>query len=250
MESLSLEGKVALVTGAAKGIGKVIVEKLVTQGSTVYVNSKSSRNIDEWCREFSEKSKGSALPLYFDVTDEKGCKSAILSIRKEQGGLDILINNAGIVSYEMLGMVKLSDFRQMLEVNVVGPLNLIQLASRVMGRRATPSIINISSAVAVQGVEGQVAYSSSKGALISMTRSAAKELAPKGIRVNAIAPGMVATDRLQDASQKGFSEKVNDIRMGEMVHPEEVADLCVYLSSNISKSVTGQVISIDGALKL
>jgi 3-oxoacyl-[acyl-carrier protein] reductase len=245
-----LDSKIALVTGASKGIGKAIALKLAENGAFVYANSRESDNFNDWAKDTRSEVRGQIEPIYFDVTDEQACKAAILQIKKEKGGLDILINNAGIVSYEMLGMVSTPSFREMLEVNVVAPLNLIQLCNRIMAKRSHPSIINITSIVAEKGVEGQVAYASSKGAIISMTKSAAKELATKGIRVNAIAPGMVSTERLVEAAQRGFENKINDIRMGRMVTPEEVADLCVFLSSDSSKSITGQVIGIDGSMKL
>lgn len=241
-----LTNKVALITGASKGIGKAIAERYAEEGATVYANAREEGGIDEWAKVLSEDHGVPVNPLYFDVRDEKAIRENIMKIKKQSGGIDILVNNAGVVSYEMLAMINANHFREMFEVNVVAVIQLIQLVSRLMQRQKSGSIINISSIVGVEGVSGQLAYSATKGAVISLTKSAAKELVVNNIRVNAVAPGMINTERLSQVLTEKFSDRVNSIGMGRLGEPSEVADTCVYLGCDLSKYVTGQIIKVDG----
>jgi len=242
-----LKGKVCLVTGAGKGIGKAIAERFAEEGAVVYANARTGGSIDQWAKACAERNQTEVIPVYFDVTDYDKVKAAIMQIKKDHQKIDVLVNNAGMVTYELLGMVEAAKMREMLEVNVVAVLQLIQLVSRIMVRQQSGSIINISSIVATKGSKGQVAYSATKGAVISMTKSAAKELVGKNIRINAIAPGMVATERFIDVFEKNFKEKMNDVGMGRLAKPEEIADACVFLSSDLSTYITGQIIEVDGS---
>ncbi len=169
-----------------------------------------------------------------------------MQIIKERGRIDVLVNNAGIVSYELLGMIQLEKLRNMFEINVVAMIQLIQVVSRVMSRHKSGSIINISSIVGVEGVKGQLAYSATKGAVISLTRSAAKELASNNIRVNAIAPGMVDTERFRAVLEKNFKERISDIAMGRLAKPTDIANACVFLGSDLAEYISGQILGVDG----
>jgi len=241
-----LEGKVCLITGAAKGIGKAVAERFVEEGALVYANARADGSLDSWCQEMTRKYDTEVKPLYFDVTDDNQVKQSFLQVKKDHGRLDVLVNNAGKVSYEPMLMVDFDKFRDMIEVNVVSVLKLMQLASRLMVRNNGGSIINISSIVGLNGVEGQVAYSASKGAVISMTKSAAKELVKNNVRVNAVAPGMVATERLMEVYQNKFGDRLEQVGMHRMAEPKEIADACVFLGSDLSTYVTGQVLVVDG----
>jgi len=248
MESSALlQNKVCLITGAAKGIGMAIAEKFAEQGAVVYANARTENSLEEWAVETSAKYGCSVIPVYFDVTDYNRAKEVIMRIKSESGKLDVVVNNAGIVTYEMLGMIDFNRMREMFEVNVYAAINLIQLASRIMARQDSGSLINISSLVGDKGVKGQLAYSASKGALIALTRSAAKELAHQHIRVNAVAPGLIGTDRFTKIFNEKFSERINSIGMGRLGTPEEVANTCLFLASDLSTYVTGQVIGVDGS---
>lgn len=242
-----LKNKVCLVTGAGKGIGKAIAERFAQEGGIVYANALLAETIDEWAKECSEKNQTQVIPVYFDVTDYAAAKTVIMQIKKDQQRIDVLVNNAGIVSYELLGMLDAAKMREMLEVNVVAILQLIQLVSRLMVRQKSGSIINISSLVGAKGAKGQVAYSATKGAVISLTKSAAKELAEHKIRVNAIAPGMIATERFLEVFEKNFKERITDVGMGRLGTPEDVANSCVFLASGLSEYVTGQILGVDGS---
>lgn len=245
-----LKGKICLITGASKGIGRSIAEEYAKQGAIVYVNARNQNSIDEWAVNLSSQYLTKVIPVYFDVTDLAATKSEVMKIKSTEKRIDVLVNNAGMVTYEMIPMAQISTFKLMMEVNVVAPFSLLQIVSRVMGRQKSGSIINISSIVADKGAKGQVTYATTKGAIISMTKSAAKELAPSQIRVNAVAPGMVGTERFLRVYQDKFKEKINDIGMKRLAEPREIADLCVFLGSDMSTYITGQVIGIDGSTKL
>ncbi|WP_321307525.1 SDR family oxidoreductase [Marinifilum fragile] len=250
MSNKLLENKICLVTGAAHGIGKAIVERFAADGAIVYANDLKEQNMDQWAKECSEKYNTIVKPLYFDVCDNSAVKTAVMQIKKEQGRIDVLVNNAGIVTYEFLGMIDSNKLKKMFEVNVFALINLLQLVSRLMTRQKDGSIINMASIVGDKGAKGQLSYSASKGAVISTTKSAAKELASNCIRVNAVAPGMVGTERLKNAMQNKFDDKVNEIGFGRLATPEEIADTCSFLASDRSKYITGQIIGVDGGFVL
>lgn len=241
-----LQNKVCLITGASKGIGLAIVKKFAENGAIVYANVRNESSLNSELTELQNNYSNIKIS-YFDVVAEQEVKNAILDIKKNEGRLDVLVNNAGVVSYELLGLLNFDKLQQMLNINVVAVIRLIQLASRLMTRQNSGSIINISSIVGVKGVKGQLAYSATKGAVNAITLSASKELAENKIRVNAIAPGMVATERLKTIMDNKFSDRVNDIGFKRIAEPEEIADTCLYLASDLSKYVTGQIIGVDGS---
>lgn len=245
-----LEGKVCLITGTSRGIGKAIAERFAKDGAIVYANSRKSGELDEWADEISENSGTLVRSLYFDVCDFQAVKQSVMQIKKEQRHIDVLVNNAGIVTYEFLGMIDFEKLREMFEVNVVAMINLIQLVSRLMTRQKDGSIINMASIVGAKGAKGQLSYSATKGAVISLTKSAAKELAEYNIRVNAVAPGMIASERLEEIMENKFKERINDIGFKRLGTVEEVADVFSFLASSRSRYITGQVIDVDGGFIL
>lgn len=249
MERL-LEGKVCLVTGSAKGIGRQIVERFAADGAIVYANDIVEGQMDEWVRDLSEKCNTSVIPLYFDICDYMSVKKAIVSIKKEHGRIDVLANNAGIVTYEPLLLIDFAKLHKMFEVNVIAMIHLIQMVSKLMTRQKSGSIINMASIVGVKGAKGQLAYSATKGAVVSVTRSAAKELAEYNVRVNAVAPGMVATERFMGEIKGRFEERLSAVGMGRFAQPEDIADAFSFFASDRSKYVTGQVLGVDGSFVL
>jgi Short-chain alcohol dehydrogenase of unknown specificity len=166
--------------------------------------------------------------LCFDVCDFSAVKDAILKIKSEQGKLDVLANNAGIVTYEYLNFIDFDKMRKMFDVNVVAIVHLMQMASKLMMRQKSGSIINMASIVGLKGAKGQLAYSATKGALISVTKSAAKELSQYNIRVNAVAPGMVATERFLHEIDGRFEDKLENVGMGRYANPSEIADAFLF----------------------
>lgn len=236
-----LDNKVAIITGAGRGIGRAIAEKYASEGAVVYAADIREDDL-KWTDE-----NASVHGVVLDICDFAAVKNCVMAIKKEHGHIDVLVNNAGLISYEMMSMIDYDKFRKMLEVNVVSLIHFMQLVGRVMARQQSGSIINMGSMVAVKGAAGQLSYAASKGAVISATKSAAKELADNHIRVNAIAPGMVGTERFKAVLEEKFSEKINDIPFGRLAEPEDIANAALYLASDMSSYVTGQVLGVDGA---
>lgn len=237
-----LSDKVALVTGAGAGIGLAVARLLAKEGAVVYsADIKGMEWIDSEPNE-----NGIIVPLNLDITDFAAVKNAVMTIKKEQGHIDVLANIAGLISYEMMPMINYEFFHKMIEVNVVALINLMSLVSRIMQRQQSGSIINMASMVGVKGSKGQLSYSATKGAVIAATKSAAKELADYKIRVNAIAPGMVGSERFKAVLEEKFAKKINDIPFGRLAEPEEIAKLCLFLASDASAYMTGQIIGMDG----
>ena len=237
-----LKDKIVVITGAGAGIGKATAQLFSKEGAIVFaVDIKGL----EWITK-ENKLEGKIIPITLDICDFAAVKYAVMGIKKEYGHIDVLANIAGLISYELMPMINYDFFRKMIEVNVIALINLMTLVSRIMQRQNSGSIINMASMVGVKGAKGQLSYSATKGAVIAATKSAAKELAEYHIRVNAIAPGMVGSERFKAVLEEKFAQKINDIPFGRLATPEEVANLCLFLASDNSSYLTGQIIGIDG----
>lgn len=238
----SLEKKVAIVTGAGAGIGQATAKLFANKGAVVYAADIKGL---EWVDSFSSN-EGRVIPVELDICDFAAVKVAVMAIKKEHGCIDVLANIAGLISYELMPMIDYDKFRKMLDVNVVALVHLMSLVSRIMTRQQNGSIINMASMVGEKGSKGQLSYAATKGAVIAATKSAAKELAENHVRVNAIAPGMVGSERFKAVLEEKFAQKINDVPFGRLAEPQEVAELCLFLASDQSKYITGQIIGIDG----
>ena len=237
-----LENKVSIVTGAGAGIGQATAQLFANEGAVVYaVDIKGL----EWVDTFMSD-EGRIIPIHLDICNFAEVKAAVMTIKKEYGHIDILANIAGLISYELMPMIDYDKFRKMLDVNVVALVHLMSLVSRIMTRQQCGSIINMASMVGEKGSKGQLSYAATKGAVIAATKSAAKELAESHIRVNAIAPGMVGSERFKAVLEEKFAQRINDVPFGRLAEPEEVANLCLFLASDKSSYLTGQIIGIDG----
>lgn len=242
-----LTGKVCIVTGGSRGIGKAISQVFAQNGAVVYATATKEGSVEEWSGEFSKDVRGEVRPLYFDVSDEKAVRDAAIRIKRACGHIDGLVNNAGVEFNELIGMISHENMEKMFSVNVYGTINMLQIVSRIMGRQENGgSIVNIASMTALRGNKGQLVYSATKGAVISLTKSAAKELAEKKIRVNAIAPGLTNTDMMQRADQTKLQGRINNICMGKLAEPEDIANACMFMISDLSTYISGQVLAVDG----
>ena len=241
--STLLENKVCIITGAAQGIGRQIAEQFAADGAIVYACDR---------QEFTPNNEH-IHPVVLDITDAASVKTAFMQIFKTEGRIDCLVNNAGIVYNRKIGMITREETERMFLVNVIAALELLQLVSRLMARCGGGSIINIASVTAVLGSPGQVAYSATKGAIISMTKSAAKELAAQNIRVNAVAPGIVQTERfteLYESDGSKIDERIQRIALGRLGTPEDIAHACAFLASNRANYISGQILGVDGCASI
>lgn len=232
-----LENKVCIITGAGRGIGKVIAEQFVADGATVYVNDLNEPEVE------------GAKPVAFDVTDSNALKAGLMQVYKAEGRIDCIVNNAAIIQNQKLGMVTKPLLEKMYAVNVFAVIDMIQIASRLMARNGGGCFVNMASVTGVVGSPGQVAYSASKGAVISITKSAAKELAPLKIRVNAVAPGIVKTERfeeLYEATGDKINERIEKIAFGRLGTPQDIANAVSFLASDRASYISGQILGVDG----
>lgn len=236
-----LENKVCLITGAGRGIGKVIAEQFVADGAIVYVNDLQEPEIE------------GAKPIRFDVTDSAALKAGLMQVYKAEGRIDCIVNNAAIIQNQKLGMVTKQLLEKMYAVNVFAVIDMIQIASRLMARTGGGCFVNMASVTGVVGSPGQVAYSSTKGAVITITKSAAKELAPMNIRVNAVAPGIVRTERfeeLYEATGDKINERIEKIALGRLGTPQDIANAVAFLASDRASYISGQILGVDGCASI
>ena len=243
-----LAGKVALVTGASRGIGKAIACKLAREGAKVIINYNGSKEKAEAVKSEIEAAGGQAEVYQCDVSDYTACETFIQTVIKEEGSLDILVNNAGITKDCLLMKMSEEDFDKVLDTNLKGAFNTIRFASRQMLRQKGGRIINMSSVVGVSGNAGQANYAASKAGVIGLTKAAARELASRGITVNAIAPGFIETDMTDVLSDKVKEASEAQIPLGHFGKPEDVAAAAAFLASEEARYITGQVLHVDGGM--
>ena len=244
-----LENKVALVTGASRGIGRAIAERLAKDGATVIVNYNGSRDKAEAVVKEIEEVGGKAEAYQCSVADFAGVEEMMSYVIKTYGRIDILVNNAGITRDGLLMKMSEEDFDAVIATNLKGTFNCMRHVARQMIKQRGGRIINISSISGVMGNAGQMNYAASKAGVIGMTKTAARELASRGITVNAIAPGFITTD-MTDVLSDSVKESLAQIPMKAMGEPADIAGTAAFLASDDAKYITGQVINVNGGMAM
>lgn len=241
-----LNGKTAVVTGGSRGIGEAIVYKLASMGANIAViYAGNAAAAEKVCKKCGQRYSVEARAYQCNVADFSAVKEAVVKIRADFGTVQFLVNNAGITHDGLLAMMKEEDFDTVLDTNLKGAFNMIRHMTGLFIRAREGCIINITSVSGMMGNAGQCNYSASKAGLIGLTKSVAKELAPKGIRCNAVAPGFIATDMTGNQTDNPLLDM---IQLGKMGEPEDVADAVAYLAA--AKYVTGEVLRVDGGIAM
>ena len=245
-----LENKVALVTGASRGIGRAIAERLAKDGATVIVNYNGSRDKAEAVVKEIEEAGGKAEAYQCSVADFAGVEEMMSYVIKTYGRIDILVNNAGITRDGLLMKMSEEDFDAVIATNLKGTFNCMRHVARQMIKQRGGRIINMSSVSGVLGNAGQANYSASKAGVIGLTKSAARELASRGITVNAIAPGFINTEMTEVLSDKVKEGAVAQIPLGKFGETEDIANAVAFLASEGARYITGQVLNVDGGMAM
>jgi len=245
---MDFKDKVALVTGASRGIGRAVALKLASCGASVVVNYASNKELAEEVLGEIEAMGSTGQVRQFDVSDSLRVSEEVSSIARELGGLHILVNNAGINRDSLLVRMKEEDWDEVLTVNLKGMFNTTKIAARVMMKQRFGRIINLTSVIGEMGNPGQSNYSASKSGIIGFTKSVAKELGPRGITVNAVSPGFIDTDMTRSLSDSVKEQYLKGIALGRFGSPEDVAGVVAFLASEEASYITGEVIRINGGI--
>ena len=245
-----LSGKTALVTGAGRGIGKAIAKKLASLGATVVVNYSGSKEKAEETVAEIVAAGGSAEAMQCDVSDFKACEEFSKAVVAKYGKLDILVNNAGVTRDGLLMGMSEEDYDKVLDTNLKGAFNMTRHFSRVFLKQRSGRIINISSVSGVMGNAGQANYSASKAGLIGLTKSVARELAGRGVCVNAVAPGFIETDMTNAMKEDAKKKLIENIPLGRIGKPDDIAEAVAFLAGDASSYITGQILCVDGGMAI
>ena len=243
-----LDGKTALVTGASRGIGRAIALRLAAEGARVAINYAGNVKAAEEVKASIEAAGGTAILCRADVADSAAVEAMVADVAKEFGAIDILVNNAGITRDTLLMRMKDEDFAKVLDTNLKGVFYCTKAVSKLMMKKRSGRIVNMASVVGLVGNAGQTNYAAAKAGVIGFSKSAAKELASRGITVNAVAPGFIGTDMTADLPESVKEKALSDIPLGRAGQPEDVANAVLFLASDQASYITGQVVHVDGGM--
>ncbi|HIB67701.1 MAG TPA: 3-oxoacyl-ACP reductase FabG [Phycisphaerales bacterium] len=241
---MRLKDKVALITGGARGIGRATAEVYIREGARVAIVDVDAAAVEEAAKELGNDTLG----LVMDVTNRESVQAGVDAITEKLGPIDILVNNAGIIKDAQLLKMEEADFDAVVSVNLKGVFNTTQVVSRQMVERGTGVILNASSVVALYGNFGQTNYVATKSGVIGMTKTWARELGRKGVRVNAVAPGFIKTRMTEGIPDKVMTKLEAMVPMQRMGVPEEIANAYLFLASDEASYVNGHVLSVDGGV--
>jgi 3-oxoacyl-[acyl-carrier protein] reductase len=243
---MNVQGKSVLITGASRGIGAAVAEAFAAGGARLLLTARGPE-VEALAARL--RARGAVVEaVRGDVTDDTHVKALLQHGRAKFGGLDAVVNNAGVLLPGRLGMTRMDDVRRMFEVNIFAAFNLTQYALRLFPRGQGGAVVNLASIAGTHGVDGLAAYSASKAAVIGFTKAAAKELAAQRIRVNAVAPGFVETEMTRQFPPEVVQRTVAGIGLGRIGRPEDVAGCVVFLTSDAAAYITGQVFGVDGGM--
>ena len=243
-----LDGKTALVTGASRGIGRAVALRLAEEGARVAINYAGNVKAAEEVKASIEAAGGTAILCQADVADSAAVEAMVAAVAKEFGTIDILVNNAGITRDTLLMRMKDEDFAKVLDTNLKGVFYCTKAVSKLMMKKRAGRIVNMASVVGLVGNAGQTNYAAAKAGVIGFSKSAAKELASRGITVNVVAPGFIGTDMTADLPETVKEKALADIPLGKMGEPEDVANAVLFLASDQASYITGQVVNVDGGM--
>ncbi|MED1873012.1 SDR family NAD(P)-dependent oxidoreductase [Brevibacillus borstelensis] len=243
-----LQGKTAVITGCSRGIGKSILETFAQNGANIWACSrKPSEPFEQMIASLSKNYNVTITPLYFDLRSQEQVKEAMKTIFASKQCIDVLVNNAGMTSPNALFvMSSIDSMRELFETNFFSQMLITQYIARIMIKNKTGSIVNIASIAGMDGNPGQLEYVSSKAALIGATKKLADELAEHSIRVNGLAPGIVETDMIDRMSEEVLQIHLQKTKMKRLGQPSEIANAALFLASDLSSFITGQILRVDG----
>lgn len=240
----------AIVTGGSRGIGRAVAMRLAKDGMNLVINyrgnSAAAEETERLCRELGAE----VLLVQGDVSRAEDCEKLATQAKETFGRVDVLVNNAGITRDGLLARMTEEDFRAVLDVNLVGPWNMMKAVNRIMMKQRYGRIVNLSSVTGLMGNMGQTNYAAAKAGIVGMTKSYAREVASRGITVNAVAPGFIDTD-MTEAMPEGAKDKIiTGIPMGRTGKPEDVAEAVAFLASEQAGYITGEVLRVDGGMAM